>query len=428
MSDRSWSPPLESHTRTLTTVSVTRAKPEHLKAIHEIQLLAYPGRADFHESEDVFRSKIEAYPAGNFVALATYSVVTDDDTSGWTKERRHSDEQSDEDHENDEEDTTPLDHQISVIEITETAPDGTTTTTTATKTSSGDEETVHIVRARTPDIVEGDGRTAPSRKAPGFRSSTSEGDSKIGESSSSTTGLDAAGLNEETDDEEPMTTVLFQWEKPIGYLFSHPYSRESVTLHRMADNVVKAKKATEDIPAKKMKVDSNLESESEEEEKDPYEHDQFMERYYIHDCAIHPEWRGKGLAAKLWKALEDSLTPSRDGDDDRQNEVGDLVDTEEEDDGDQGQDKKAGSAQDHDEAASSSSQPNPRRSHRRRHRGKGRRHHKGAPNLKDIVLVSVQGTRPFWQHTGGFQVVPDHDMDLSVYGDEAFFMSKPFIL
>lgn len=429
MSDRSWSPPLEAHTRTLTTISVTRAKPEHLKDIHNIQVLAYPGRLDFHESEDVFRSKIEAYPAGNFVALATYSVVTDDDTSGWTKEKgqsdEESDEESDEDNEDDEEDSTPLDHQISVIEITETTSEGTTTTTTTTtKTGSGEDETVHIIRARTPDIVEGDGRTAPGRKAPAFLSSASESASKIGEGASGTGEHDDAGSNEEIDEEEPTTTILFQWEKPIGYLFSHPYSRESVTLHRMAENVTAANKATEETLSKKIKVDPSLESESEEDEKDPFEHDQFMERYYIHDCAIHPDWRGKGLASKLWKALEESLMPDRDGDDNRQHE-GDLVDTEEEDDD---QDHETKGAQDHDEAASASSSSKPSRSHRRRRRGKGRKHHKGAPNLKDIVLVSVQGTRPFWQHAGGFEIVRDHDMDLSVYGDEAFFMSKHFII
>jgi len=137
--------------------------------------------------------------------------------------------------------------------------------------------------------------------------------------------------------------------EPVGYLFSHPYSRESVLLHRVSghttgSDVPKAKEATEE---------------------DLLDHDQLMEKYVIHDCAAHPDWRGKGVASKLLQTMEESLVPGGDSS-------------------------------------------------------------KGAPNLKEIVLVSTQGSRPFWEHNGGYQVVADHDMDLSVYGDSAFLMTRSF--
>ncbi|KAG0056011.1 hypothetical protein BGZ83_006624 [Gryganskiella cystojenkinii] len=378
MSDinRSWSPPLDAQTRTLTTITVTRAKPKHLKDIHDLQLLAYPGRFDFHESEDVFRSKIEAYPAGNFVALATYSVVTDDDTSLWTKHHNPEEDGEDSDeiqesNDNDGEEINQQDgdsiaHKVSVIEITETAPDGTTTTTTTTNTDGHEEQTLHVIRARTPDITEGDGHThrinsSKVRREMLSSSSLTPGLSKVTSSSmdASASGSHERGNTgaESEEDEEPTTTVLFQWEKPVGYIFSHPYSRESVTLHRLAK--------TEETPSKRVKVDPVFGEGVEEE--DPYEHDQLMEKYIIHDCAIHPDWRGQGLALKLWKALEESLLPSRHRDDGHSTEgrQGDLVDTEEDE---QVEELEHAEPTETETASSFSTKPNHRHRHRRGHR------------------------------------------------------------
>ncbi|KAF9566624.1 hypothetical protein EC968_003716 [Mortierella alpina] len=444
MSSRSWSPPLDAHTRTTTTLSVVRARPEHLKAIHAIQLLAYPGRTDFHETEDVFRSKLEAYPAGNFVALATYSVVTDDDVSTWDKspqmdegaqleqeqghendvteeEAEEEEEEEDQEHgktqerEEDGELATNI-RGVSVVEITETAPDGTTVTATATATTSAD---IPILRARTPDISEG-----------GFES---DGDktgfpkrSRAPWNNSSTLDAEASKSRDrhenQSDDGEDMTTILFQWEQPVGYLFSHPYSRESVTLHRFSPG----KEGRPAPPSeKKIRLDkdvdeSGTDTETESDD-DVYTHDQTMEKYYIHDCAVHPDWRGRGLASKLWKALHESLTPHLDGG--RPSKDKDLVDTEDEDeDEDDNEKASANTEEEHQE------KPRHHHHHRHGHRrsNKGFHRRKGAPSLKEIVLVSVQGTRPFWERAGGFQVVADHDMDLSVYGGDAFFMSAPF--
>ncbi|KAF9959726.1 hypothetical protein BGZ72_008973 [Mortierella alpina] len=426
MSSRPWSPPLDAHTRTLTTLSVVRARPEHLKAIHNIQLLAYPGRTDFHETEDVFRSKLEAYPAGNFVALATYSVVTDDDVSTWDKSpqvdegvqqvhdatEEEEEEQEEQEHGKNQQQKEDGDlatniRGVSVVEITETAPDGTTVTATTTTTTTAE---IPILRARTPDISEEDingdgdktGRYKHSRVAAHNSSTLDSEESKTQETQ-----------GDESEDGEDMTTILFQWEQPVGYLFSHPYSRESVTLHRMSSG-------SDSRPAppseKKIRLDKDVDDSGTDTETDSdddvYSHDQSMEKYYIHDCAVHPDWRGRGLASKLWKALHESLTPHLEGR--HSSEDRDLVDTEEEEE---------------DEEAREEHQQKPRHhrhrhGHRRRHRGaRGRR---GAPNLKEIVLVSVQGTKPFWERAGGFQVVADHDMDLSVYGGDAFFMSAPF--
>ncbi|KAG0289604.1 hypothetical protein BGZ96_006867 [Linnemannia gamsii] len=485
MSDRSWSPPLDVDTRTLKSLSVIRARPEHLPSIHRIQVLAYPGRTDFHETEDVFRSKMEAYPAGNFVALATYSVVTHDDTTTWVGEGEVEEgEEEEEEEEEDENGEREVVHGISVVEITETGPDGSSTTTTATTTIGADGSTtehVEIVRARTPDILEGtddeDDDNFPSSKRSGrlnvphacqghghehdhrrdAKSAAAGGDAATTTSASASTTA-AAGANEEEGEED--TTILFQWEEPVGYLFSHPYSRESVTLHRMGAHEEKSetKKGTEATSKpKRIRLEGGGggaagHDEEEEEEETKYDHDQWMEKYYVHDCAIHPGWRGQGLASKLWNALEESLTPARDSagtagtgasTGGESGASGDLVDTEEEE-STEGEEE---SASDHDgtaAAAAASKETSTTRRHRGRRGSKktrtgasshsshshrhGQRRRKGAPNLKEIVLVSVQGTKPFWQSAGGFQVVADHDMDLSVYGaeGEAFLMRKAF--
>ncbi|KAG0248243.1 hypothetical protein BG011_000297 [Mortierella polycephala] len=463
---RSWSPPLESHTRTTTSISVVRARPEHLKDIHGIQVLAYPERTDFHEDEDVFRSKLEMYPAGNFVAVATYSVVTNDDTSTWQhvevedKEGEEEEMEVDEEEEEEEEEeevsqtgdgqqqrqgddiTTGL-HEVSVVEIIETAPDGTTTTATATSAATTGE--TPTLRARTPDITAGGeddsedetglGRTQ-GRSSRHLRSTSA--------SANKGKGRDAG----DGSDEDDMTTILVQWEQPIGYLFSHPYSRESMTLHCIggytdrSEHSDKGKDKEKGHPTmKKVRLDTKIEhgdsaseSESEESEQDPYEHDQKMEKYYIHDCAVHPDWRGRGLASRLWKALEESLAPVRDDDTEHLRKEGDLVDTEdveeeevvEEEEGEKEEEQNEATEQ---EGAEREQVPPHHHGHRRRRGGsrrKRRNRRVGAPNLKEIVLVSVQGTRPFWENAGGFQVVPEHDHDLSVYGTEAFMMSAPF--
>ncbi|KAF9361783.1 hypothetical protein BGX26_011778 [Mortierella sp. AD094] len=424
---RPWSPPLDVNTRTITTVSVIRAKLEHLDAIHDIQVKAYKDRLDFHESPEVFKAKLESYPAGNFVAIVTSSVVTNDDTSTWvgkdTEEEKG--EEGDEDIVVEEvQDDSAMDqdigevHQVTVVEITETAPDGSTTTATTNST-----EETHIIRARTPDITEGD--DVEDEGATYLSSSTFKSTTTLRADSPAEDHAKEHHLDEDESDDKDMTTVLFQWEQPVGYLLSHPYSRESMTLHHLggvgsaATTAASTAATAEPSKTKKMRLDTTGEAGDEatdtESEEDPLDHDQWMEKYYIHDCAIHPDWRGKGLASKLWKALEESLTPARQ--DELLNKEG-LVDTEEEDEGEE------------EVSSSSSTQPQKDHPHRRRKTRKGsKRAHrrKGAPNLKEIVLVSVQGTKPFWEHAGGFQVVSDHDMDLSVYGDEALLMRKLFI-
>ncbi|KAF8939188.1 hypothetical protein BGZ58_010444 [Dissophora ornata] len=439
---RAWSPPLDVRTRTTTTLSVIRARPEHLKAIHEIQLLAYPGRADFHESPEVFQSKLEAYPAGNFIALATTSVLTNDDTLTWSRDLEQGDGEDGEgegmgDIEievqgDDDDDWVQGIHGITVVEITETAPDGSSISTTTTSTTTGDNTTTGetIIRARTPNITEGGDESDDEGEAGyhGASSSTlqpgyqSLGQGRKQQSSRS----DRVGADEEEDDDDDgTTTVLFQWEQPVGYLFSHPYSRESMTLHRLGGFGGSAASATlatnptlggsqeSSTPsqAKKIRLDDSgveideteTEESFEDEDEGAFEHDQNMEKYYIHDCAIHPDWRGKGLASKLWKALEESLTPA-------------LTD------GNVGQQQQTAQ-----NAASSSSSQQGHHHHHHRDRSTGPGYqHKGAPNLKEIMLVSVQGTRPFWQEAGGFEIVNNHDMDLSIYGDEAFLMHRSF--
>ncbi|KAG9326967.1 hypothetical protein KVV02_001917 [Mortierella alpina] len=430
MSSRPWSPPLDAHTRTTTTLSVVRARPEHLKAIHAIQLLAYPGRTDFHETEDVFRSKLEVYPAGNFVALATYSVVTDDDVSTWDKspqldegvsqqEQVHDDDFSEE--EEDQEhgkkqkreedgDLAPSIRGVSVIDITETAPDGTTTTATATTTAD-----IPILRARTPDISE-EGVDSDGDKTGLYKRS------RLPAHNSSTRNAEESETQERHEDQDgdDMTTILFQWEQPVGYLISHPYSRESVTLHRISP----AKDSRPAPPSeKKIRLDEDVDESGTDTETDSdddiYNHDPLMERYYIHDCAVHPDWRGRGLASKLWKALHESLTPHLDNGPSSADK--DLVDTEEED---EDEDVRGNTEGEHRQKPH---HPHHHR-HGHRHRNRGVHRRRGARSLKEIVLVSVQGTRPFWEQAGGFQVVADHDMDLSVYGGDAFFMSAPFRL
>jgi len=452
---RAWSPPLDVRTRTLTTFSVIRARPEHLKAVHDIQLLAYPGLPHFHESPEVFRSKMEAYPAGNFIALATTSVMTDDDTLTWGRDELHGHPHAHGDNNNNDDDDMHPEydepssaskqqrqeeeendgfHGITVVEITETGPDGTTTTATSTTQDGGDSH-ISIVRARTPDILEGDDDDDDYPRGGGASNLSfglGPGDHHHhhhrhhhqrhqGQSQHAEHGATDRDQNDEDHDDHGMTTVLFQWEEPVGYMFSHPYSRESVSLHRLGGHTTEP----DANKAKKMRLDNEGggEADSDEDEDDLFDHDQLMEKYYIHDCAIHPNWRGKGLASRLLRALEESLAPPR-GDAHLTMDQGDLVDTEEEDEG------ESESVQDHMDSSSASPHHHRRRRHRRKgHRGsKGSNRSKGAPNLKEIVLVSVQGTRPFWERSGGFQVVADHDMDLSVYGDSAFLMTKPFTL
>lgn len=429
MSDTSWSPPLDVNTRTITTLSVIRARPEHIQAIHKIQLLAYPGRTDFHESEDVFRSKLEAYPAGNFVALATYSVVTDDDTSTWTQpEVIHEDE------EQQDEEMQPVDGPgITVVEIEISEPTLQTSSTTTTFATPGTNPALldahlTVVRAQTPDIVEGsdDDEDNPARS----HSSTYAPKVSLahGQESSSSASHDQQGQVEDNQEDEE-EAVLFQWEKPVGYIFSHPYSRESVTLHHVSNKTDHQHDGhpsnSNTSSTKRVRLDSKHgddQDTSSSSSEDPFEHDPWMEKYFIHDCAIDPEWQGKGVASKLWKALEESLIPAKDGEGaggrgEGGASEGSHVDTE-------------------DEESEVSSEGEPQQQHRSRHRHRSRgkqhrskrsRHHrKGAPSLKEILLVSVQGTQPFWQRAGGFEVVQDHDIDLSVYGNEAFLMSKPF--
>jgi GNAT superfamily N-acetyltransferase len=419
---------------------------------------------------------MEAYPAGNFVALATYSVVTHDDTTTWVGEGEVEEEEEKEEEEEDGEGEVV--HGISVVEITETGPDGSSTTTATTTTTIGPDGTTtehcDIVRARTPDILEGtddeddENVLSPKRSSgldvPHARhghehghgheqdAKSAAGATTTSASASTTAATAAAGANVKEEEEDDDTTILFQWEEPVGYLFSHPYSRESVTLHRMGAHEEKSetKKGTEATSKpKRIRLEgggggaTDHDEETEDEEESKYDHDQWMEKYYIHDCAIHPSWRGQGLASKLWKALEESLTPARDpagtagtgaSAEGESGASGDLVDTEEE------------SGSDHDGTAAASNDTNDTPTTRRRRGGRGSKkthtsasshssrshgHHrqrrrKGAPNLKEIVLVSVQGTKPFWQRAGGFEIVADHDMDLSVYGadGEAFLMRK----
>ncbi|KAF9998047.1 hypothetical protein BGZ65_006421 [Modicella reniformis] len=228
--------------------------------------------------------------------------------------------------------------------------------------------------------------------------------------------------NEDHGDPD-MTTVLFQWEEPVDYLFSHPYSRETVTLHRLGgyatnnDGVELEETESDDD-------DDDNDDDDDDDDDDEYrfKHDQLMEKYYIHDCVIHPGWRGKGLASKLWKALEESLIPVRDRDHGRN------LDTDRRD-----LDEDMNKVKDEQEPRNLQEHTDHqhRRHSRRRREGlrgsKMSRHRKGALNLREIVLVSVRGTRPFWELVGGFRVVNDHDIDLSVYGDAAFLMSRPFM-
>ncbi|KAG0070317.1 hypothetical protein BGZ92_004505, partial [Podila epicladia] len=414
-------------------------------------LLAYPGRTDFHESEDVFRSKLEAYPAGNFIALATYSVVTDDDTSTWTQPEVVHDEDLDEEMKSADDDDQG--HEISVveIEITEATPHGSTTTTTTSTTSASSNPALldahlKIVRAQTPDIVEGSNdeekhaRSRPhsSSHAPKVGSSLAQGSTVEQSSSSSTHGQQGQVEDEQSDEEE---AILFQWEKPVGYIFSHPYNRETATLHHVSTKAdhqhdghssfspsssSAAAQSTDSYP-KRVRLDTahndqDTPSSSSESESDPFEHDPWMEQYFVHDCAIDPAWQGKGVASKLWKALEESLIPAKADAGTSAGggtSEGNLVDTEEEESelSSEGEPQQTQQQQPH------------RKPRRHRHR-RGKQHAKrrGAPNLKEILLVSVQGTRPFWQKTGGFEVVHDHDLDLSVYGNanEVFLMRKAF--
>ncbi|KAF9321311.1 hypothetical protein BG003_002492 [Podila horticola] len=442
MSDVSWSPPLDLNTRTITTLSVIRARPEHLQAIHKIQLLAYPGRTDFHESENVFRSKLETYPAGNFVALATYSVVTDDDTSTWTQPEAVHEEALDEE-------MKPVDddgqgHGITVVEIEITDPPHgfSTTTTTSTTTTSVNPALLdaHLttVRAQTPDIVEGSDDDEDHRRSHSHSNTHAPkvGSLAHGSTAEPSSSTDDHGQVEDEQSEEE-EAVLFQWEKPIGYILSHPYSRESATLHHVStktDHQHDGQPSSSSSAAqsstshtKRVRLDKHDDqgtpSSESESESDPFEHDPWMEKYFVHDCAIDPEWQGKGVASKLWKALEESLIPAKKDTGTSTGggaSEGNLVDTEEEES---------------DLSSEGESQTQPQKGHRHRHRrGKQHKskrshyHRRGAPNLKEILLVSVQGTRPFWQKTGGFEVVQDHDIDLSVYGkvNEAFLMRKTF--
>jgi GNAT superfamily N-acetyltransferase len=352
------------------TFSVVRARPEHLKAVHDIQALAYPELALFRESPEVLQSKLEAYPAGIFIVLVKPSVATDDAIT----------------------DPGPVElpggHEGDNVAAYETAP----VVTIPAYSNMREDDVVQVnwggvdnAPATTP-IVTDDRITVP---GPAELPEGHEGDNVVASATTPVLTIptysnmragDVVQVHWDGVDNAPPTTpvntdgsitLAIPWEiirdtdrgdpmpvyytmhrkvnlgprkeavmgEPVGYLFSHPYSHESVSLHRFP----KAKEATEE---------SLL------------DHDQLMEKYVIHDCAVHPDWRGKGLASKLLKAMEESLLPGGDSS-------------------------------------------------------------KGAPNLKEIVLVSAQGSRPFWEHNG-YQVVADHDVDLSVYGDSAFLMTRSF--
>ncbi|KAF9429161.1 hypothetical protein BGZ76_001723 [Entomortierella beljakovae] len=452
-------------------IRITRARPEHLDAIHNIQVKAYKDRQDFHESPHVFKAKLEGYPAGNFVAIATSSVVTDDDTTTWVGRGEKGDSDSDSDNDDDDDgdivveeqeqdgDTTMEQdfggavNQVTVVEIIETGADGSTTTFNSTT------DETHIVRARTPDIIEGgDDRYDDDNHVLGHGDDDHLSTFTFREKTSIRT-EDENGVRhhhhhhqhhyhhhpghevDDDDDDKHMTTILFQWEEPVGYLLSHPYSQETIGLHRVGNVGVSTTTTTttsseEPSKTKKMRIDPKNGSDDDDDDDSTsesdeylYDHDSLMEKYYVHDCAIHPDYRGKGLAANLWKALEESLIPAKDSDQNLNKSSG-IIDTEDEDEENEDDD-----LHDAEQTGSSTSTDQHRHGQHRHRRHRHHRKHgknknssrKGAPNLKEIFLVSVQGTQPFWERVGGFEAVNDHDVDLSSYGLDAQFMKKAFI-
>ncbi|KAF9585839.1 hypothetical protein BGW38_000516, partial [Lunasporangiospora selenospora] len=416
---------------------LTRVFPSSTMTIAGIAVMGHAAvqtEHSFHESEDVFRNKLEIYPAGNFVAVATYSVMTNDDTSTWVDQEdsaQGQEHQQRADSEDIDVDSTEEEQiVISVVEVEpiETPLGGAGTSSNDPSMLGGDK--VDTLRAKTPDITEGtddeDEDYYEETRAFAMDMETDSG------ANADARGSTRPNIPGEEEEEEDMTTVLYQWEQPIGYLISHPYSRESTTLHHVGTRPAEAQgSGTAAAGVKKIKTETGAAGGSgvdtdESESDDPMDHDQWMEKYYVHDCAIHPEWRSKGLAVKLWKALEESLTPGRSrggagAAEGEETASRDLVDTEEDEPEEAEKEGEEGAEEGE---QSSSARRRGRRGHRRHRRS--HRRHRGAPNLKEIVLVSVQGSSPFWERAGGFQVVRDHDLDLAIYGSDAFLMRRPF--
>ncbi|KAF9975139.1 hypothetical protein BGZ73_001316 [Actinomortierella ambigua] len=494
-------------TRTVTSISIVHARPEHLQAIHDIQLICYKDHPSFHESLEVFRSKLDHYPPGNFVALATYSVVTDQRDPGqlWTDaDKEPSDMNEDSMGDLDDTDVAMEEEQeeegaqveevqegaggggadrrgsssssvdsapSSTVEIIITEEDDADTNLPPPDTTGSASEPVPIVRARTPDIStplseeeDNNDDKAWSAKSKGETPPASASAKGKGVASTdSKTKADHRTTKEEQKDEEdedPVISILAQWEQPIGYLISHPFHRETATLHKIApsatvykkSSTAQSKKARLDHKGVSAAIGANREEEAKEEDltalhkstpesstgagggdddddnndtatieemsdvdgqKDTegdtdderYEHDPLAEKYFLHDMAILPEYQSQGLAYLLFQALEQSLTPPSPS----------LP--------------PSSPKPTHTSTSMSTSTKNvvtttlrsgctvtmPHRWNRR-----------GAPNVKELHLVSVQGSHPFWSNRPAFHVCHDHDLDLSAYGEDALYMTRPF--
>ncbi|KAG0224624.1 hypothetical protein BGW41_005032 [Actinomortierella wolfii] len=497
--------------RTLTSISIVHARPEHLHDIHNIQLICYKDSPEMLESIDVFRSKLEHYPAGNFVALATYSVVSRDDPTTWSSASEKGDddgghddqhmegvEQESQGHQGESEamDEDPRDqpHHThgkatvrpsddfgeadrdvqmdvetglsgsgrapSTVEIVITDLETPSPSSSPASASHQSTEKVTILRARTPDISipdsdddadelenKGDhhGQAHYQKKSAAMRSSPHKDrvfTARIGGKSKTTT---SHATEDEVDGDEEPVIVLAQWEKPIGYLLSHPFTRETATIHKILpmstaastgagagapQTTVRTKKTRlnqeeggSDVTAaaetaeasthhKSPEPESTIEEVSELDdqddlENDRFEHDPSIEQYFLHDMAILPEFQGQGLAYLLYKALEDSLTPSTSS---TSSTLAPSSATE-------SRQKPATTTTVTTTTKSGYTVTTTQRWNRR-----------GAPNLKELHLVSVQGTRQFWENRPKFRVVTDHDLDLSAYGKDAYYMKRPFHL
>ncbi|KAG0255628.1 hypothetical protein DFQ27_006171 [Actinomortierella ambigua] len=480
-------------TRTVTSISIVHARPEHLQSIHDIQAVCYKDQPSFHESIDVFRSKIDHYPAGNFVALATYSVVTDQHDPGqlWSEpdqqghqtsameEDRADDtdivmeaEEEEEENDGDDDDDEKVEKDNGEDKGKATASGGRRRGSSNSSvpssiveiliTEEGDEEEeeeeeegrsrggrlassaerVTIVRARTPDIStpvsdddddEDKGKDSGASKGRKANPVTATSSShKTDHATTTVRDHTEEDSEKEEEDEDPVISILAQWEQPIGYLISHPFHRETATLHKLAPSTAAAADASKrdashsTTRAKKARLDhaggasggggsgggeggagagthhksseasmgdgiptpttTTIEEMSEIDERDDhgddsdddrYEHDPFVEKYFLHDMAILPEFQGQGLAYLLFHALERNTVTTT--------------------------------------MRSGCTVTMPRRWNRR-----------GAPNVKELHLISVQGSRPFWENRPAFRVCQDHDLDLSVYGEGALYMTRQF--